>query len=461
MEQPNDRFRPWWLIALLGVSLAIRLFFAVLKPLSFDLGPDAYHYAGLAKSLLHTGTFPSALRSPGYPVFVAGIWFLFSETVRAVLIVQAVLSTLSVGILYLLGVELLGKNRWKLSLVAAALVGLNPDIAAYSGMLLRESLTMFLLVLSTWLALRIVLRHSWYALPLGLSLSGLVYVRMEACLLIFVILAGSIFKRQWTRRVITGGVIAGGIAAICAAPWILHCARHRGYANMQDAFDSNLFCRTWYLSPTGDREPELRRQISEKIVQWKLTDKQVRRYIIPPRLVAELAPGDVRGEADLYRKLGYIARENMKKCWPSFLCDSLWYLKYSLGGYWLVWWEGFWDAPSFSENLKDGQWVVAGAKVFCRAIWPVGVVLFSISGLICIWRQWDSSAWLMLLLFIGTVMSLILLALVTLSEPRLRIAYDGFLSLFLVYGIHGAWRMWVDHEIWCSSNSSRTSTRGG
>ena len=437
---PERRYL-WVLLGLLCASLALRLAFATRW--SQPLVNDAAHFNALAKTLLHHGRFPSAYRSPGYPAFVAMIYGVFGESPAAVFMVQAIVATAAVGLVYLLGVDLFGPERRRLALAAAALVGLNPEIAAYSGILLREAISVPLILLAAWLGVRMLTRSWQYGVLLGLSVIALAYVRTEGCLPVAVMIGAGLFHRCWRRRIVAGGLTAASVMMAGTLPWVLYCARSRGYVGMQHALAPCLFSRVWYLSPEGSVEPALRRYTMAAVARSGLTARETRRFTVPPLLVKGLARDDVRAEVALYDKLGRIAGENVIRCWPRYLADSADHFRALMGGYWLFWWKGYWEVPPLRGNLRDGQWGVAATKLINRVLWPMGVVLLTIVSLRCLWRQGDSAAWPVTLLLAGVAAGLTLVSLTVCGDPRLRLPYDGIFYLPVCHGFGVAVRPWT------------------
>lgn len=422
-----------WLIALLAASFALRLAFVATAPSA--LAGDAGHYDLLARAILDRGEFPSAYRSPGYPAFVAAVYAAAGRSPSAVYLLQAVISTAGVYFVYRLGLELLGRGRWRAALVAAACIGANPEIAAYCAMLLRESLTISLTALAAWLAVRTWFGASRAAWPLGVALAALVYVRAEACLLVLPLLAVHVLRRP--RVNLRAGLIAIALPLILAGPWMACCAAFRGYGGMQTAFDSCLFSRVWYLSPQGRVAPELRARIVEVVAASKLSDQEVRRYMIPPRLVEQLPYGDVRAEAALYRQLGAIARENVAGQPAAYAADCVNHLRATLGGYWLFWWPDYWNAPPFARNIRDGQWVYVAVKVGNRMVWPAVMIALTAIATAGLWVRRDRAAGPLALLVLGALAAIALVCLCVCGDPRLRLAYDPVLYIAAVAG----WRM--------------------
>jgi len=425
-----------WLGLILLASLGLRAAFCLFCPMSVDW-TDARGYHEGALSLVHNGTFPSAFRPPGYPAFVAAIYAVFGERQLPVMLIQSVLSTAGVWLTYLLAVEILGRGRRNLALLAAALFGLSPGIAFFSAWLIREASVMFLIPLAAWLCLRLLTRSWRYALGLGLAGCALAYVRMEAGLFIATMLAVALLDRRWRWRALGGGALAGLIVAAGTAPWIVHCARTRGYANMQVCLDANLFARTWYLSPTGSAEPELRARAQEYIKRAGLSEKEQRSWLATSAVIlgVGLPPGDTHAEVALYRQMGAIARENLRHHFLGYLATfpkEMWGI---MAGEPFRWWTSKWT-PSVRMCLQEHLWNHLALKVFHYAIWPAAVVSLVAVGLVWAIRRRDRAAWpLTLILFAVAVTLMAIVAVNSQGQSHLRVPYDGILYTGVALGL--------------------------
>src|SRR5260221_3348614 len=113
---------------------------------------DTPTYLGPANELVDHGRFDSAtlpggaefLRTPGYPVFIAAVYRVFGENDNtAVLLVQVLLSALTVFLAYLLAARV-----WSvpIGLLAALFVTLDPLQTITSATLLTEVLDALLLL---------------------------------------------------------------------------------------------------------------------------------------------------------------------------------------------------------------------------------------------------------------------------------------------------------------------------
>jgi 4-amino-4-deoxy-L-arabinose transferase-like glycosyltransferase len=167
----------------LGVVLQVALGLRVLAADAVDLYvhrggserlcifPDTTIYWGLARTIRAGTTFEYvewsdiphfALRTPGYPLFLAGCQALFGERTLAVRLVQAILGTVSVYLVYRLTRELVAplepalagetllSHRLTLPLVAAAITAINPYYLVMSSLILSEAVFVPLMLAVLW-----------------------------------------------------------------------------------------------------------------------------------------------------------------------------------------------------------------------------------------------------------------------------------------------------------------------
>jgi 4-amino-4-deoxy-L-arabinose transferase-like glycosyltransferase len=130
--------------------------------------PDARYYWLLARTIREDSPYEivewdhvsyRAIRTPAYPLFLAACQEVFGEVPVAVRLVQAVLGTVSVWLVYRLARQVdtrsepdpVSKRRfWTVPLIAAALAACYPYLVAMSELILSEALFMPLMLLTLW-----------------------------------------------------------------------------------------------------------------------------------------------------------------------------------------------------------------------------------------------------------------------------------------------------------------------
>ncbi len=204
-----------WLALLLVALLAARLVFLAhawsVRPEGV-IAPDSWSYEDSARALLAHGRFavsperpevPQLVRTPGYPLLIAGVYGVFGESRPALLAVQIVVSVLTVLLLYLLVRELAAPA---VALAAAGILALDPMSFIYSQVMLTETLFTFLMVAAGWAGVRLLRGArgaAGWAAGLGLALALATHVRpltyyLPLPVLVLVALAG--WRSHWPAR---------------------------------------------------------------------------------------------------------------------------------------------------------------------------------------------------------------------------------------------------------------------
>jgi len=133
--------------------LRIIIFLAV-KPYDQDAlqarimsSPDAEGYHNRAVNILETGTFSAfrGLRTPGYPLFISFIYAFFGVKPWIVLLVQVLISTGIMIMVYMLGKLLFSKM---VALVASGLCTVDPHMLFYTVHLVSDIVFVFVFLAS-------------------------------------------------------------------------------------------------------------------------------------------------------------------------------------------------------------------------------------------------------------------------------------------------------------------------
>jgi 4-amino-4-deoxy-L-arabinose transferase-like glycosyltransferase len=136
-----------WLFA---AALAVRLLFNVavigLDVPTQDTFSDWKEYDSVGRSLAAGTGFtihgmPYLIHPPGYPLFLGALYLLFGHSYAAVKIVQSVLGALTCVLIFLIGERMFSARA---GLAAAALATVYPHLVYYTGILMSETLFVFL-----------------------------------------------------------------------------------------------------------------------------------------------------------------------------------------------------------------------------------------------------------------------------------------------------------------------------
>jgi len=184
-RSPNRARLLWLLIGI--VACVVRIGFSSQIPPDREWG-DAGIYDRVALNLLAgngysiDGVEPTRERPPAYPFFVATIYALTGRNLFAVIVVQSLLSILTV---YLAASLASGVFDRRTSYVAAVLVATYPALIYYDTRFLREGPTALLVLLTVWASWRAREGHILDYLAVGASLAVISLCRPETGVLLF------------------------------------------------------------------------------------------------------------------------------------------------------------------------------------------------------------------------------------------------------------------------------------
>jgi 4-amino-4-deoxy-L-arabinose transferase-like glycosyltransferase len=168
---------------------------------------------------------PTSLRPPLYPALVAGVYRLFGlENYQAVRLLQAILSLVTVVLMYRLGSALLGGRA---GLWLAGLLVFYPSLLGYNNLLLTEVLSTFLLCAFCLLLIRALQQDSLGCLVLSAIALGLAALTRSVVWLFPPVLAVFLlfaFRGGWGRRMLAGLTFLAVFAAVLA-PWSIRNTR--------------------------------------------------------------------------------------------------------------------------------------------------------------------------------------------------------------------------------------------
>ena len=303
-------------IVLVGLVLRVD---SALEPLDVRPGTDSAVYASVAEQLYEHQRFalPGAASpydwSPGAPLFYASIYYATGGVhPGAVRLVVALLGTLTIVLVFLLGRRLAGPLA---GLAGAALFAVYPVTIFFTGKLMSEPLATLTLtgaVLSFFWAGDRGRHWAAWAIP-GVLLGLTAFARPEylAFVAVFAPLALVRGARTggWRRGLVAGAVLAAAFA-VPIVPWTLHVSSAEGrFVPISTGGGKALFIGT-YLPGNGlhlDVKRELLRQFQGR---EDIPATELSRISMTPLLnrVASKYP-DLERDAALQR----IGRENAER----------------------------------------------------------------------------------------------------------------------------------------------------
>jgi 4-amino-4-deoxy-L-arabinose transferase-like glycosyltransferase len=216
------------LTGLLAAALLVRVFWGLSRPAGIDPGlPDQRDYLEMARNFLggrglqfddaRWGQKVWAGRPPGYAVFLAAC----GADVRRIRLAQALLDTSTVLAAYLLARRWLDRRR---SLLAAALVAVNPFLIYFSALILTETLFTAMLAWGMALLLR---RHAAARIAGAVLLAASVLVRPSAIVLPILLAAAATAAnrapgRAYSRwRPFAAAVAMAALTVAFLTPWAM------------------------------------------------------------------------------------------------------------------------------------------------------------------------------------------------------------------------------------------------
>lgn len=133
------------------ILLTILLFGLILRLTAIFIIPDriiqgdAAGYENCALDILSGKGLPrTATRPPLYPLFLSGVYLLFGHNVLSASIVQSIISTITIFLVYLLTKEIFQKE--KIALLASFLTAIDPFLVYFTGNITSETLFTFFLI---------------------------------------------------------------------------------------------------------------------------------------------------------------------------------------------------------------------------------------------------------------------------------------------------------------------------
>jgi 4-amino-4-deoxy-L-arabinose transferase-like glycosyltransferase len=200
--------RPVFLTLLLAAALAVRLG-VLLAVRDVHVGPEAVagaegaqhnaiaRHIAQGKGYTDATGHPTAVRAPGFPVFLAALYAVAGEWPVMVYLTCCLLGAASCLLAYLLARELLSEG-WARLIGVLAVVNLPHVYLA--TVYAPDNLFIPLLLLSAWLVVRHLKRDSFPSLVAAGIVLGYAALTRPAALLLLPVFLLAILWSQWRRR---------------------------------------------------------------------------------------------------------------------------------------------------------------------------------------------------------------------------------------------------------------------
>jgi len=138
---------------------------------------------------------------PGYEFFLAGVYTIFGYHIQFAWMLQAVLRALSVLVVFLLARALFSEDD-RIAKIAAWVFALSPDLIVISGLLLTETLFIFLTLLAVLCSVWALDRGRKMALLSGLVWALAILTRPVAIVPLIIVTGLLLLSQQWKKVVL-------------------------------------------------------------------------------------------------------------------------------------------------------------------------------------------------------------------------------------------------------------------
>jgi 4-amino-4-deoxy-L-arabinose transferase-like glycosyltransferase len=235
-----------------------------IDPAAHVLANGAYPSTGTA-----LGTFGPATRTPGYPLFIALIYWLGGQDPFLIILVQVMIGTLTVYFTFRLGRRLLLEPP---ALLGALLLAVNPESITHVFYLLTETLFACLLVAAVlaWLKGHQEKRLLSYGIA-ALLMGACTMVRSIAVWFPMILWPGWLFgDRADRRRRLALSSLFVGVYLLTLMPWFARNLTVLGYPTLSTVANYNMlysFAASLEADLRDVGEEEIRQEYLKRVAQ--------------------------------------------------------------------------------------------------------------------------------------------------------------------------------------------------
>ncbi len=207
------------LAGILALSLAVRVLFSIDNAKVLFLDIEVYERDAL--TILDKGIWSlSAYHAPVFPLFMAGVYALFGRNLLYIYFAQCLLGTATTYLIYLISKSIGGSEKTALAAAGASLF--YWPLQLYSGILLSETVFLFLLTLGVYVFLKALDRQKGWLFAAAGAVFGLsALTRSINMLLIFILPAVMLIysHRKKILRALANSAVFILIFAAVMSPW--------------------------------------------------------------------------------------------------------------------------------------------------------------------------------------------------------------------------------------------------
>lgn len=409
---------------------------ATLTQMQMANGGDSIDYINLAHTMLSAHRFaltstssPEFFRTPGYPAFLAILFFFWNST-AVVAIAQLFLTAYAVALIYLIGVRYFSRG---IAVSAAVLYMLDPTVAIHTWFVLTESLFMALF-LSAFYAME--LRAARKLLPFAAAgvLFGLAALVRPVGMYVAPIAAFMGAARFWPQKrsaAISFFTVLVFLALI-VLPWFIRNDDLSGHFDISSIDTFNLFyfdVPDFESQLTGQPVADIQAQLAAQIGQSDTLLSRSFAYEAPENAIVRQA---ILAHPVKFAEF-YIAK------------SAQFFFNTSIGTFVLQLHELGIVKGTLAPDQDIARMVLSGdirgalsalsssvPILLERIFWLLALLLAAWETLVAIWQRKARAAWIA-----GALVLILAFAILTgpVATPRYRIPVEPFLFLLACAGI--------------------------
>lgn len=263
-------YRPLMLVLLVALTLRLALSLVALPHPERAFSPDTASYLDFANRILsgQGWEYPSAIRTPVYPLFLAGVMAVAGETAFLIILAQILVSLANIGLTYWLASEIFDA---KVALLSALLLAVSMESITHAFYLLTETLFTFLFLLSTVFLWRAKRTASWkLSLVAGIFLGLGILTRPLVLYYPWLASAFLFLDPAPLQKRLANTLLFLASCGLVLAPWMARNEVVIGRPVVSTITENNLLyynAATLQARDTGKNEDVVRQELSARVTQ--------------------------------------------------------------------------------------------------------------------------------------------------------------------------------------------------